>query len=282
MGTKSLSVFASLLVVMVAALSPAGAAEPWGSGGCTEAEHMCGGTDVTNPPANQWWRKIGPPSSPTAWTGPSNTVSGHPPATYQVLWRKGATKETPRDFQALHTLGTTFYYRANLPAPPDPSTLGYTQQDFTVADKLATAFPDIAPLFPDGAIVKSCARDGFSHYLIRGAKNPMTFVVTIPATLAHVTPVQGMNANVAMVPASAVGKPFESVLDSLSYYSIGGQFEMVEAAATYSYLNRLPDGAPSKNFAHMVRDMRPLCPEFPKVTAMGIVYPENWTDVVKN
>jgi hypothetical protein len=275
---KSLSTSCLLLFISVTAHQAA--ADPWGSGGCTEAEKMCGATYVTNPLANQWWRKLGPPSTPTAWTGPSDTVSGHPPATYQVLWRKGASAGTPRDFQVLHTLGGTFYFRAKTTPPADPATFGYTQQDFAVADKLATEFPDIAGLFPEGAIVKSCARDGFSHYLIRGAKSPMTFIVTIPATLAHVTPVPDLKANVAMVPATVAGKPLESVLDNLDYYTLGGQFEMLEAAATYTYLNQPPDGTPTRNFAHIVRDMRPLCPEFPKVTAMGIIYPDSWNKAV--
>ena len=275
---KSLGI--SCLLLLISVITYPAAADPWGSGGCTEAEHMCGGTAVTNPPANQWWRKIGPPASPTAWTGPSDTVSGHPPATYQVIWRKGSAKVTPRDFQVLHGLGTAFYFRANVTPPPDPATLGYTQQDFVVADKLAVDFPDLARLFPDGATIHSCARDGFSHYLIRGTKSATSFVVTMPATLAHVTPVPELKANVALVPATVAGKPFESVLDSLSYYSIGGQFEAVEAAAAYTYFSRQPSDGPTKDFSHLVRDMRTLCPEFPKVTATGIVYPDSWNQAI--
>lgn len=271
---KSLGI--SCLLLFICVVTHPAAADPWGSGGCTEAEHMCGGADVTNPPANQWWRKIGPSSSPTAWTGPSDTVSGHPPATYQVIWRKGPAKGTPRDFQVLHALGTVFYFRANVAVPPDPTTLGYTPQDFVIADKLAVDFQNFAKLFPDGATIHSCARDGFSHYLIRGTMSGTSFVVTVPATLAHVTPVPGLSANVTLVPASAAGKPLESVLDNLSYFSIGGQFEAVEAAAAYSYFSRQPSDGPTKDFSHLVRDMRTLCPEFPKVSAQGIVYPQGW------
>lgn len=276
---KSLSTSCLLLFICVTAHQVS--ADPWGSGGCTEAEKMCGATYVTNPLANQWWRKLGPPSAPTAWTGPSDTVSGHPPATYQVLWRKGPPSGTPRDFQVLHALGNTFYFRAKTTPPADPSTFGYTQKDFATADRLATSFPDIAALYPEGATVKSCARDGFSHYLILGTKDADAFLVTTPATMAHVTRVPELKANVALLPVKLAGATFETIMDNLNYYAIGGQFEMAEFSASYYYLNRLPDSVVIHDLKTLgVTAPKTVCPEFPKLTAMGIVYPDSWNRAV--
>jgi len=147
------------------------------SGGCTPAEHMCGATSFTITHGDVLWYKIGPIAYPTAWIGPMqmrNSVTKDP--SYMVTWKYGTSDGIPQGFRVIQTLGTTFYFRDGAPLPQDPSTQGYTAQDFATADKLSIKFPDIAGVLPEGSIIRACGHGPVGYYLITSPKLKLHFL----------------------------------------------------------------------------------------------------------
>lgn len=252
------------------------------SGGCTPAERMCGATYLTHPYADQLWRKLGPASIPTSWNK-IGVDDDHSAQSYQVTWRLGASDTAPKGFQIVHTLGGTFYYRDNAPLPADPSTFGYTAQDFDIADKIPTAFPVIAALFPNGATVKACTRGQFSYYLVTSPKSSIAFLMATPASMAHIMPMPELNANVAILPASALKSGLTGIMDKLNYYTNGGNYEVAEFSAAYYYLSHLT-GDTATMALKSLGSTAPanVCPDFPQIGAAGIEYPDSWKDAVKS
>jgi hypothetical protein len=186
----------------------------------------------------------------------------------------------PDGFQVTRALGNTFYYRSGAPLPPDPSTLGYNQEDFSIGDALPNAFPDVAKYFPDGAKVKSCIRGSFSYYLVVGKGSKTAFLLLTPATMAHIMSIDEVKANVAMLPGKLLDASFDTVRDNLNYYFFGGDYEVIEFSAAYYYLGHQPDST--------AVDLKSLgtptatCPEFPQMNGVETEYPDSWKQAVKS
>ena len=117
-----------------------------------------GATNYNFHGAGRWWRDIGPETELATSSGPFINSVGHPSQMYFVFWKEPEPGNhsglspalDANDFQIRHSLGTTFYYPAGQPAPPGPSTRGYTANDFKIADSLAKTFPNISREFPKG------------------------------------------------------------------------------------------------------------------------------------
>jgi len=271
---------AFLIGALLLALTTAPAAVVADTGGCTPAERMCGATTFMNVHANVLWHRVGPPSYPTTWIGPNESSVGAP--IYMVTWRDGALDGAPKGFQVVHALGTTFYFRENMPLPPDPSAQGYTAADFATADKLSLTFPDTAAM-PEGSIIRGCGLGGVSYYLVTSPKSGVAFLLIAPPTLAHMLPIKEINANVAMLPKAKLKSDVVGIMDSLDYFSLGANVEVVEFASAYYYLSHQPETAAIKDFKSLAASSTSSqCPEFPQVGDKGLEYPDSWNAAVKS
>lgn len=244
-----------------------------------EGDTSNGATNYNFHGAGRWWRDIGPESELTTFDGPFRNTAGPPSQIYMTFWKEpepgNSTGLSPAldasHFQIKHSLGTTFYYPAGQPAPPDPSKRGYTANDFTRADNLVSSFPEIHSEFQKGFHVSGCHRGKIQFFLLRGRDTTGAFLVGWMPEQKQI--------NVAVMPSRALKGSFASVLDHLDYYQSGGMVEFVEFSAYFYYLSRLPasanlDMAPNGTAAQS-------CPPTPIATKSGMQFPKGWTQALK-
>lgn len=234
-----------------------------------------GATNYTFHGAGRWWRAIGPQAELTTFDGPYNNATGHPSQIYMAFWKEPESGNTtglasaldPKSIQVKHALGTTFYYPATEPAPPDPSTRGYTAENFAVADKLVRVFPHVRKLFPKGIDASGCHMGDVQFYLLRGRGMSGAFLV---GWLAKENLI-----NVAVMPERTLKGSLASILDNLNYYQSGGLVEFMEFGSYFYYLSRV---ASSHGLdTSMTGTAGSACPPAPIATEAGIQLPKGWT-----
>ncbi len=232
-----------------------------------------GATDFVFVPAGRPWHPIGPAKLITTWNGPFRNVGGHPPTIYMFFAKKPsapsqAAKPLPKNLRTYHMLGTKFYYPANARPPVNPATLGYTAKGFTIADKLSSAFPNVGTLFPDGIETSSCHSKRGNYSLILGKKIGAAYLIIWSAP-------HQVN-NVAYLPTRYLKGSLNSILDNMSYYELGGMYEIMRFGSMFYYLSRVPL-ARSLSRSHVPRE----CPQSPTDTPTGVSTPEGWTKALK-
>jgi len=235
-------------------------------------------TDFTFHGKGQWWHDIGPATELTAYYGPFRNATGHPAEIYMTFWKEPDADAhdglspalDPKSITVLHSLGTTFYYPAKDSPPPDPTTYGYTADDFANADRIFAKFPSIEDLFPKGYSVVGCQNGSVQYFLVQPKDSSTAFLVDW-------VPKDGM-IDVAVMPAKVLKGPFESVLDNLNYYSSGGMVELMDFAGHYYYLSRLPQSSKLDPLASGTAASS--CPDTPVASEKGIEYPKSWIDAM--
>ncbi len=267
LGLRFMALWCVLAAILLGYLPVAQAADP-----------TFGATGYTFHGKDQWWRNIGPETELTVFNGPYINAILHQGQLYITFWKmpdatahaKGPIALDPKSVQTLDSLGTTFFYAANQPAPPDPATLGYTAEDFAIADRLTTQFPKLDGLFPKGLMSVGCQRGNAQFFLIQGKSSASAFLV------AWSTNKKGID--VAVIPAKVLAGSLESILDNLNYYSFGGMIEFMSFGGHYYYLSRLPksDGLDVSEQGTAAAQ----CPETPVAGKQGIEYPQSWLDAV--
>lgn len=244
------------------------------------ADTSNGATDFTFHGKGQWWHNTGYAKELTQFAGPFDNAAQHPGELFMTFWKEPDADAhdglspalDAKDFRVLRSLGTTFYYRASEPAPPDPATLGYSAEDFANADAIADKFPLIDAIFPKGLTASGCQKDGVQYFLIQG--NGMTGAFLVDWVAAD------HSIDVAVIPAKALKGSFESILDNLNYYSSGGMVEFMDFGGHYYYLSRL---AQSPKFDPSAPGTAAAaCPDTPVATEKGIEYPKSWTDAIES
>ncbi len=231
-----------------------------------------GATNFVFVPAGSLWRPIGSAKLITTWSGPFENIGGHPANIYMIFTKEPAgrsqsVRPLPTDLRVYHMLGTDFYYPANAHPQVDPAALGYTARGFAIADKLSSAFPAVAALFPGGIQTSSCLSKRSNYSFILGRKTGAAYLIS------WLAPHQA--EDVAYLPAKFLKGSLDSILDNMSYYEQGGMYELMRFRALFYYLSRVP----LSNGLGRLQISRG-CPDTPTATATGVSTPEGWTQTL--
>ncbi len=233
-----------------------------------------GATNFVFVPAGNLWHPIGPAKLITTWSGPFRNAGGHPANIYMIFTKaptgtSQAVKPLPNDLRVYHMLGTDFYYPANAHPRAVPAELGYTTDGFAIADKLSSAFPAVAALFPGGILTSSCLSKRSNYSLIIGRKAGASYLIS------WVAPNQV--EDVVYLPAKFLTGSLDSILDNMSYYEQGGMYEIMRFGALFYYLSRVPL-AHSLGHLHISRE----CPDTATDTPTGVSTPAGWTEALRS